>query len=307
MFSDIHRGNGGENDRFNNESIYLNALSYYKNKYNLVLLGDIEEGWGYKHDLGSVINHNNQSIGIEREFVKNNRYIRIIGNHDDVWVSPEEVLEYLSAGSREPVIDPLPAVILAQGDKKILLIHGCQGNNFGDMGDRFSRFVINIKFRTGFIRSTLKEFEKRRRKLRKHEMQILKWAKGKKMIVVIGHTHTPYFMSMPNVRFEQKLLKNVEKSLKTAIDKFSMKQLKKSKRSLENIIQSVNDQEKEIKKVVDDISPAVFNTGNCCKDIDEISGIEISNGTIKEVYWKKDSEKPEIVRQKKLTEIFKKI
>ena len=69
----------------------------------------------------------------------------------------------------------------------------------------------------------------------------------------------------------------------------------------------MKNQEKEIKKVLNDISPAVFNTGNCCKDIDEISGIEISEGIIKEVYWKKDSDKPEIVREKKITEIFEQI
>ncbi|MCK4889414.1 MAG: hypothetical protein KAS97_05735, partial [Candidatus Aminicenantes bacterium] len=51
-------------------------------------------------------------------------------------------------------------------------------------------------------------------------------------------------------------------------------------------------------------SKVFFNTGNCCKDSDEISAIEISGGMIKEIYWKRGSTTPEINNHRDLDEVF---
>jgi UDP-2,3-diacylglucosamine pyrophosphatase LpxH len=304
IFSDIHRGDGKKNDRFKNVNIYSDALSHYKEDYNLVLLGDIEECWGYKKKMDNLIHHNKDLFAQESHFITKGRYIRIIGNHDDMWARPEKVDKYLNPYTGGKDIEPCPAVILEQNGKKLLLIHGCQGNNFSDIGDQFSSSMVNFKFNTGVVKSSLKEFEKKRRKLRKQELRILKWAKGKKMIVVMGHTHTPYFLSQPTTRFETKVLSDIDTALRKVIDKQTRKQLEKSKRSLNKIISSVEELRKEIDKVKVEISPAVFNSGNCCKDIDEISAIEISDGEIREVYWKAGENQPQIVNKEKLSKIF---
>lgn len=309
IFSDIHRGNRDSADRFKNELIYYKALSYYnENDYNLVLLGDIEECWGYKNRMGSLKQENMILFQMEMNFVKKGKYFRIIGNHDDMWEDPDLVDKYLNITQNDSHqnpnrITPYLSVTLEHEGEKVLLIHGCQGHNFSDIGDKFASGVVNFKFSHG-IQSKKDEFVKKRRKLRRQEKKILKWAKNKEMIVIMGHTHVPYFMSVPSTRFEKNSIGLIDKALGKTKDRRYMRELNKSKKYQKMIIKSIEKQKENIKKIKDEISPVFFNSGNCCKDSDEISAIEISGGMIKEVYWRKDVDIPEVENEKSLSEVF---
>ena len=308
IFSDIHRGDGSDADRFKNGDIYSTALSYYNDKnYNLILLGDIEEGWGFKDKLDFLKQKNLPHLKLEMKFVNRGKYFRVIGNHDDIWRDQSKVDKYLflinNFGQNSNKINPEVSIILKHEDKKILLIHGCQGHNFADIGDKCASDFINFKFKHGF-KSSKDEFAKKRKKLRKQERKILKWAKDKNMIVVMGHTHIPYFMSIPSTRFEEKSLELIRDSMGKIRDSAQLKQLKILKDDQENILNSVKEQKKNIEEEKMKYSKVFFNTGNCCKDSDEISAIEISGGMIKEIYWKRGSTTPEINNHRDLDEVF---
>ena len=309
IFSDIHRGNRDSVDRFKNESIYFEALKYYDDKkYNLVLLGDIEECWGYKNRMDSLKQKNMILLKMEMNFVNRNKYFRIIGNHDDMWTDETLANNYLNVTLGNPrniqnTIKPYRSVILDDNGGKILLIHGCQGQNFSDIGDKCGRGAVNWKFEHG-LRSSKDEFAKKSKKLRKQERKILKWAKGKGYIVIMGHTHVPYFMSVPSTRLEVNSMNLLNKALGETDDRRYEKELWKSRANQEDIMKSIIKQKKILKKEIDKISKTLFNSGNCCKDKDEISAIEISGGIIKEVYWKKEETKPYVNNQKNLNDVF---
>ena len=69
-------------------------------------------------------------------------------------------------------------------------------------------------------------------------------------------------------------------------------------------MESAIEQKKIIQKENKKYSKVLFNTGNCCKDSDEISGIEITEGKIKEIYWKRGANKPDINSELDLNIVF---
>jgi hypothetical protein len=85
IFSDLHKGSrDGADDFRRSERAYQAALGYYlEEDYTLVTLGDVEELWKYRPD--DVIAAYSQSLELEGEFHRNERYIRFWGNHDDLW------------------------------------------------------------------------------------------------------------------------------------------------------------------------------------------------------------------------------
>lgn len=126
VFSDVHMFVEGDLDFFNNNGnseIYKHALTHYaQNNYHLIENGDIEDFWmrggsskglilmtssflpwpyysgvyeeaAFKaanqiHALNVFTNNATTYATIRGSFHRNNRYTRIIGNHDDVWADP---------------------------------------------------------------------------------------------------------------------------------------------------------------------------------------------------------------------------
>lgn len=296
VFSDHHRGARFEEvDRFRpNEERYKTALKYYnEKKYNLVLLGDIEEGWGSGNRMDRIFEDYRDVMSLEKEFLKEGRYYRVYGNHDDLWRKPGKVDDFFNQDAELPKVKVYPVIVFKDGEKKILMVHGCQGHNFRDRGDDLARFIIYTKFDALRLKSKRKALKIRKKK-RKQEKRILKWANKKDYLVIMGHTHTIYFESLPRADLEEYAIKRYKKDLERIDSEEERKQLEKYIHILKAFRDENEKDRNKIKKDSSKILPGVFNSGNCCVSENEISGIEISGGKIRLVYWIEDRNTPVI-------------
>ncbi len=310
VFSDLHRGIRKERgDRFNtNAGLYKEALVHYlKNGYRLVLLGDVEEGWGYWGEMDKIFASYKDVLDLEREFIKEGRYYRVYGNHDDYWRKPGRVNKFFNQDPQiANKIQAYPAVTFNDNGNKIVMVHGCQGHNFQDVGDALARFFVHLKVDV-FKCKTKKHPIERRKKMRKQEERVFNWANEKKSMVVMGHTHTIYFNSLPNSYFEDRRITNFKKKLSKKISDIERKETEDNIRILKEITGLINEQRKQIKEKGEGVAPGVFNSGNCCVSEKEISGIEIADGEVRLVFWEKDPTLREVVEKESLEKIFKTI
>lgn len=135
ILSDIHQGafawSYDERDYFwKNREIYLTLLNNYFNKgFTLIELGDIEEFW-LKRILISFDDHWKYQLEtftelyeIRRKFYEQNRYVKIRGNHDNLWLEKDFVKRYLWGGAH---LEGLQIYEFAVIGDQFLLMHGHQ-------------------------------------------------------------------------------------------------------------------------------------------------------------------------------------
>lgn len=310
VFSDLHRGARCEEvDRFrSNVKIYYDALQYYyQNGFKLVLLGDVEEGWGSGNRMDRIFDSYKEIVALERKFIDEGRYFRVYGNHDDFWRKPKRVDKFFNNDPAAPQkVQVYPALVFEDNGNHILLVHGCQGHNLRDVGDVLARFIVYTKFDALKIKSK-KEALKRRQKMRKQEERILKWADRKKYMVLMGHTHTIYFKSLPKEYFEERAISHYRNLLAYSDFESEREKYKANIEFLEELVKGIRATRLDIESGIESGSPGVFNSGNCCVSDKEISGIEIAEGKIRLVFWKKGSPVAEVVDQEDLDKIFEAI
>lgn len=168
VFSDIHMYVGGDLDFFNNNGnseIYRHALQQYaQNNYHLIENGDVEDFWmrggsskglilmissclpwpyfsdtfesmacrsaNQVHALNVFMNNATTYASIRASFHKNNRYTRLIGNHDDVWADSEmePVMDVFYPGIE--VNDYCTLENAGTGETEAILAHGHQSDIF---------------------------------------------------------------------------------------------------------------------------------------------------------------------------------
>jgi len=168
VFSDVHMYVEGDLDFFNNNGnseIYRHALQQYAGKgYHLIENGDVEDFWmrggsskglilmtssylpwpyysaafeasafrsaNQIHALNVFTNNATTYATIRASFHSNNRYTRIIGNHDDVWADPdmEPVMDVFYPGT--DVHDYCTLENSATGETEAILAHGHQSDIF---------------------------------------------------------------------------------------------------------------------------------------------------------------------------------
>lgn len=209
FFSDLHRGMGSKDIFQNNKELFVKILKYYNRRgYKLVYVGDIEEGWGFQRDnIPLILEDHSEELEVEMEFLKDNRYFRVYGNHDDFYRG-----HYFKFKNHSMRI--YPAIIFEDKEKDftILVTHGCQGHGWHDAGDELVAFATYARY-NWFAEILLKnvksekEFieimEERGKKYKSHEKRIVDWVKddghGNKRfdILIAGHTHIPVFESIP--------------------------------------------------------------------------------------------------------------
>lgn len=298
IFSDHHRGvRDGADDFERCENNYITALRhYYKTGYKLIILGDAEDLWEcWPKD---VVKTYTDSLALESEFNKSGRYIRIYGNHDDIWQHPDAVRKYLS-----PVFNPLPIIregivftIAGAADKnlkEIFLTHGHQGTFTGDLAAPVVKFAIryiwrNIQRITGIKLTTP---AKNINKIHKHDQVMYNWAKKKNgsLYLITGHTHSPFFLS--------NLIRDIQNKLnKTSSSKNSTKNAE-SKAKMENLTAIYSTFLKNNSGFIQ----CYFNTGCCSFSDGDITGIEIAGGKMKLVRWPDEKNLP----RRKILDEFK--
>ena len=296
VLSDQHRGTkNGADDFMIAEPNYLAALDhYFQNGFNFISLGDSEELW--ENTLYSVKKHNTVTFNAEKKFIQKNRFYKIFGNHDLFWANDplaswhlkriydQEVkiyegivLEKSGVDSRESgVKTPDSGPGTHNSVLTIFLTHGHQGDASSD-GNWFSKFFVaniwaplqaylKINPNTPAYDEELKS---------EHNHIMYDWsAEQKDLLLITGHTHQPIFESLT---FPERLQREIKKAKE------------------ENYLARVKELETEFKtrvkgkmKINPDflkMKPSYFNSGCCCFNDGDITGIEITSETISLIKW----------------------
>lgn len=293
LFSDQHKGRKNGADDFQlAESTYIAALNYYeRNGFHLICLGDSEELW--ENTLQQVVKHNKPSFEAEKKFAKRNAFTKIFGNHDLDWeINPTAAKDLETLYDAEIAV--LEAVMLQFNIDgkylKILCTHGHQGDLQSD-GNLFSKFFVakiwaplqaylRINPNTPAYNATLKT---------EHNTIMYEWSsQQKRTLLITGHTHQPVFESLTHLERVQR-----EDARREAKDGYAQNPGSTDKKDLRKTLMNV--------EFFSKIMPTYFNTGCCCYDDGDITGIEISDGYIKLIKWEKEDEEHTRVELEKIS------
>jgi predicted phosphodiesterase len=302
LFSDHHKGGKNRADDFRLcEAAYLNALEYYfEQGYSLCVMGDVDELW--EEFPSMVIRSNGATFAAEKQFHEAGRYIRIWGNHDEIWGDPALVQKYLQPlyGSKQlEVSESILFEVRSSDDTlgRILLLHGHQGTQNEGESTKVAKWVLHniwrpIQVVTGFSCNTpATDWQIRAER----DKIIYAWtARQPRLILIAGHTHAPVFESYSHrARLIAELSdaqQGVEKLLEDGKTE-KLKQIEKLSADLQRVEGKLSPDERATQPLIDPL-PCYFNTG-CCSFADgDITGIEIAGGEMRLVRWPDDNGEP---------------
>lgn len=135
ILSDIHQGafawSWDKEDFFwKNKELYAHVLnSYYQKGFTLIELGDIEEFWikrfmkSYDEHWAFQRENFTELYDIRRKFHSENRYVKLRGNHDNIWARQDYVNKYLRGDAQ---LDQIQVYEFATIGDLFLLLHGHQ-------------------------------------------------------------------------------------------------------------------------------------------------------------------------------------
>ena len=299
IFSDQHKGaKNGADDFMLCEPSYLAALDYYfDQQYFFISNGDCEELW--KNTLTAVKKAQKPVFEKEKKFITDNRFIKIFGNHDLYW-SNDPLASFQLKDIYSCTVPVYEGVLLqSKSDKTINIFcaHGHQGDAASD-GNWFSKFfvsriwepfqaILKINPNTPAYDSQLKTL---------HNSIMYEWSASQQDLVLItGHTHQPVFESM------------------THIERLYLQLLQAEKQNNQNDIASIEKEIQERKFEYGHVNPAYlsmkpsyFNSGCCCYNDGDITGIEIEGGCIRLIKWHSKNGTPQriILDKAQLNKIF---
>jgi len=286
VFSDQHRGEGDPADDFALcKRAYHAALGYYlESGYRLCVLGDVEDLW--ECFPKPVIRQYLDTLELEREFHDAGRYRRVFGNHDDLWAHADQVDRYLAPIFKGLKVRQALKYRVTRGTQHLgtlFLVHGHQGTSDEHKARLHKWFVRHVWWKiqriTGVrIQSPAKDFSMRGA----HERAMYDWSKvTPKTVLIAGHTHRPVFQSRVNTTRLAHMLEEARARLK-------------AKPGDPTLLAAVAELRAELEwaQVVDGAfvgestpKPCYFNTGCCCFDDGDCTGIEVANGEIRLVRW----------------------
>ena len=273
IFSDQHKGNKSWADDFNNsEKNYVAALQHYNGEgFHFINLGDSEELWKFK--TLDILPANEKSLAVECSFHPD-RYTKTFGNHDIIWKDKFAVAFYLKKYfTPAPVIYEGIILKLAglQVPLNVFLTHGHQGDLMSDNNALSTWIVAHIWMPLQrFLRINVNSASKDFSLKNFHNRMMYEWSSERSnLLLITGHTHSPVFAS-------GRYYNHPNNKIETFVEN-------------------------------DAIKPVYFNTGCCCFDDGDITGIEIADGFIRLVKWydKKEESKKIILEEISLEELVK--
>lgn len=203
FISDQHRGDGSLSDEFaRNRNIFQYAIDfYYKNGYTYVEAGDGDELWEYQ-DFNHIKNAHPEVFSTIRQFHKDDRYIRMWGNHD-IYLKNQSYVEnhyYINYDEYTDTffnflkdLEPIESLLLKnkKTGQEIFTVHGHQGDAANDQLWFFT--MLSLKYFWRFLHafgirnpsSPVKNISRRH----KIEKNFSKWIAENKMMLICGHTH----------------------------------------------------------------------------------------------------------------------
>jgi len=271
IFSDQHKGNRDWGDDFaNNEFNYLAALKYYKDKgFSFINLGDSEELWKYKPE--QILPNNEKAFAAEASFQPHN-YYKTFGNHDLIWKNKIDVEHYLKNNFVMPLAVCEGIILRTTINEQPLTVfctHGHQGDKMSD-NNAFSTWIVAHVWTPlqRYLRINVNTPSKDFSLRNEHNQIMHQWSSRRKnMLLITGHTHQPVF----------------------AAGKYSSHPSNK-------IETEANEK----------LRPSYFNTGCCCFNDGDITGIEIEGGYIRLIKWHQENTNSlrMILEEKKLAELI---
>lgn len=279
IFSDQHKGTRDEADDFRlAEKNYTNALHYYfNNNFCFINLGDCEELWENTPD--AVMKANKPVLGEELVYLQQKRYYRIFGNHDLEWKYPIQQNLYLDKvfGNGLKVYEGL--VLQTQYNNKtwsIFLTHGHQGDQRSD-GNAFSKWVVAAIWTPiqRFLEISTNSLSDSFGLVDAHNIIMHEWsATQEQLLLITGHTHKPVFASLDHIdrlthRLEAAKMANNQPLIKKTTDELEARRREYAGKQF----------------VKSDALPTYFNSGCCCFEDGDITGIEIEDGYIRLIKW----------------------
>jgi len=300
IFSDQHKGaRNGADDFLKAEQNYLAALDfYYAEGYHFISLGDSEELW--ENTLHQVKKHQKPAFEKEARFIPKNAFIKIFGNHDLFWDNdPFSFLPLHEIYNAD--IKVYEGVVLQtsinQSMLNIFCTHGHQGDKVSD-GNWFSKFFIAriwAPFQSYLdINPNTPAYDAHLKTL--HNALMYEWcAEQKNVVLITGHTHQPVFESLTHIErlYKQLLFARMNNHV-TEVQK------------LEEEIKFRKFEYQQVSEEYLNAHPGYFNTGCCCFDDGDITGIEIADSCIRLIEWKTKDEQPYrlILEEKKLDDLL---
>lgn len=280
IFSDQHKGAGDLADDFHPaENNYMAALDFYfDNGFSFINLGDCEELWECKPQV--AVDYNMRSLLKEAEFLKAFRYYRIFGNHDLEWSYAIQQNQYLKPVFGETLKIHEGILIRFPYNEKvfsIFLTHGHQGDIKSD-GNAFSKWVVAAVWTPiqRYLEINLNSLSDYFGLVDRHNIIMSDWSGTQSNLVFIsGHTHKPVFASMDHI---DRLKKEMARAQAVA----DQGKANSIKAELDRRMLEYAGKYSEKKSP----HPSYFNTGCCCFEDGDISGIEIEDGMIRLIKWK---------------------
>ncbi len=301
IFSDQHKGGrNGADDFMLAEANYLTALEYYdKNEFLLIGLGDCEELW--ENTSGKVKESYPKTFEAERKFFERGAFVKVLGNHDLYWGNDPFAwlqLKKIYNGEVKIYEGLILEVNLDSIPLRIFCTHGHQGDAQSD-GNWFSKFFVARIWAPfqAYLRINPNTAAYNTEKKTLHNEIMYEWSSSQqRTILITGHTHQPVFTSLTHI---ERLYKNL--------------QFAKANNNVELVAELEKDirkREKEFTAIAIDyltMKPGYFNSGCCCFVDGDITGIEISDGTIRLIKWTTKDESPqrEILEEIRLDELAK--
>jgi UDP-2,3-diacylglucosamine pyrophosphatase LpxH len=278
IFSDLHMGDGGRKDDFSpNAELFLAALRrYYQEKrFILVLNGDIEDLGGFS--LASIANRWFEVYQALDEFAARNALFKLVGNHD---------LALLDRRSEHLPFPVGESLLLESGKKQLWIFHGHQVSRtnwfYQTLGRLVMRWLLNP---LGISNYTTARSASRRFHV---EKRAYLYARFRKMLAVIGHTHRPLFESLSRLDTVKIEIENLCRSYPTEGGK-EQRELEGRMESLKK--EFVEQQQREQPPLRGEnlyhegpLLPCLFNSGSGIGR-HGITAIEIAAGRITLVIW----------------------
>ncbi|WP_460680373.1 metallophosphoesterase [Mucilaginibacter koreensis] len=282
IFSDQHKGTRNEVDDFAMaERNYLTALQYYNEQgYTLICLGDSEELW--KNRLEPVRKHNQNTFAAEQQFLQRGAFIKVFGNHDLYWDNDPLAPLTLKGiyGQEVKIYEGLILKALVGEGADVYLTHGHQGDLQSD-GNWFSKwFVANVWERLqAYLRINPNTPANNDDLKTLHNTLMYEWSAAQSnLLLITGHTHQPVFASVTHIERLYILLDRAKAAADTAI--VAKLQAEIDHRHLKG------DASLNFKGYKD----TYFNSGCCCYNDGDITGIEIADGCIRLIKWEYDAD-----------------
>lgn len=301
IFSDQHKGaKNGADDFMLCEPAYLAALDYYlQQQFHFIALGDCEELW--ENRLSKVLKKQQPSFDRYRQFIAAGRFYKLIGNHDLDWKNDPFTIAQIKSvfGCDLPVYDGILLQTTVEGKPiKILCTHGHQGDKASD-GNWFSKFFVSRIWAP--LQALLKinpntpAYDAQLKTL--HNRLMYEWSLSQKdLFLITGHTHQPVFESLTHLeRLYRQQLAAVAAG---------------DKQQAAATADEIRKRAFEYSHVSEDylhMKPSYFNTGCCCFNDGDITGLELQDGCMRLIKWATKGGRPQriVLEEQRLEVLWK--